>query len=160
MNKCLLWLAGLLFLVGGCSSEDSQVASNSEDVESQIFATHDAIIDAMVAGDSTAQYHTGDWSGVNLNGTPMSASGFEGEDRSMGYERIELIDRNVRVYGDSAALRWHAHFYVTVNGHPSYAEMRILDTYVFQDGKWVNDLTQVTPIHGTVGNPPEDAENN
>jgi hypothetical protein len=32
--------------------------------------------------------------------------------------------------------------------------MRLLDLYVLRDGRWLLDLTQVTPVFGTVGNPP------
>jgi hypothetical protein len=84
----------------------------------------------------------------------MSNEGFEGEERSMQYDDIEVLDRDVRVYGETAALRWHANFHVQVNGEPSFAEMRLLDLYVLRDGRWLLDLTQVTPVFGTVGNPP------
>jgi hypothetical protein len=84
----------------------------------------------------------------------MSAEGFEGEERSMQYDSIQVLDREVRVYGTTAALRWHAHFHVHVNGQPSFAEMRLLDVYVLHEDLWLLDLTQVTPVLGTVGNPP------
>jgi len=51
-------------------------------------------------------------------------------------------------------LRWHANFHVHVDGEPSFAEMRLLDVYVLRDGRWLLDLTRVTPVLGTVGNPP------
>lgn len=108
----------------------------------------------MVARTSIAEYHTSEWRGVNLNGTPMTATGFEGEERTMQYDSIKVLDREVRVYGETAALRWHANFHVHVNGEPSFAEMRLLDVYVLRDGRWLLDLTQVTPVFGTVGNPP------
>jgi len=130
------------------------MTADTGDAERTLFALQDSIVAAMVAGTGTTSYLTGDWQGVNLNGTPMSAAGFEGQDRVMVYDSIQIIDRNVRLYGETAALRWHANFYVQVNGQPSFAEMRILDVYVRQDGRWLNDLTQVTPIFGTVGNPP------
>jgi hypothetical protein len=72
----------------------------------------------------------------------------------MVYDSIQVLDRDVRVYGETAALRWHANFYVQVNGQSSFAEMRILDVYVRRDGRWLSDLMQVTPVYGTVGNPP------
>jgi hypothetical protein len=84
----------------------------------------------------------------------MSAEGFEGEERSMQYDSIHVLDRDVRVYGTTAALRWHANFYVHVNGEPSLAEMRLLDLYVRHEDQWLLDLTQVTPVFGTVGHPP------
>jgi hypothetical protein len=33
--------------------------------------------------------------------------------------------------------------------------MRLLDVYVLHEDRWLLDLTQVTPVFGTVGNPPE-----
>jgi hypothetical protein len=84
----------------------------------------------------------------------MSNEGFQGEERSMQYDDIEVLDRDVRVYGQTAALRWHANFHVHVDGEPSFAEMRLLDVYVLRDGRWLLDLTRVTPVLGTVGNPP------
>lgn len=143
-------------LTVSCDCEHSAPVVDAAAVERAIFAVNDAQIEAMVAGESTAAYSTSRWSGVNLNGTPMDASGFEGEDRVMEYDRIEILERNVRVYGDIAALRWHANFHVTVNGNPSFAEMRLLDVYVNEDGQWKKDLTQVTPVYGTVGNPPDE----
>ena len=148
-------LFGLVaFLAVSCNRDHNAPVVDTAAVESAIFAVNDAQVEAMVAGESTAAYSTSSWSGVNLNGTPMDASGFEGEDRVMVYNRIEILERNVRVYGDVAALRWHANFHVTVNGNPSFAEMRLLDVYVLEDGQWKKDLTQVTPVYGTVGNPP------
>ena len=155
-----MWKSTLLIVVVGlalcgCSAERSVPPLDLGEAEQAILATNDAQIRAMVAGESTADFLTPEWSGVNLNGTRMSASGFEGEDRTMEYERIEVIDREVRLYGTTAALRWHAEFFVKVNGSPSFARMRLLDVYVHRDGRWLNDLTQVTPIHGTVGARPE-----
>jgi hypothetical protein len=37
---------------------------------------------------------------------------------------------------------------------PSFAEMRLLDVYVLHEDRWLLDLTQVTPVFGTVGNAP------
>jgi len=154
------WRASFLLLplvlcVAACGAEQPGVTGDNAEAEGHILKTHDAIVAAMVAGTSTAAYHTDDWRGVNLNGTPMSASGFEGEKREMTYDRIEVLDHEVRVYGDTAAVRWHANFWVKVNGQSSFAEMRILDVYVRRAGEWKSDLTQVTPVYGTVGNPPE-----
>lgn len=42
----------------------------------------------------------------------------------------------------------------TSTGEPSFAEMRLLDLYVLHEDRWLLDLTQVTPVFGTVGNPP------
>jgi hypothetical protein len=142
-----------LIALGGCSTgelNDDGLAS----VEQQLYAVHDSIVAAMVAATPSGAWLTSEWQGVNLNGTPMNAGGFEGEDRVMEYDSIHVIDRNVRLYDGTAALRWHAEFFVKVNGRPSFAEMRILDVFVLRDGRWLNDLTQVTPIFGTVGNPP------
>jgi len=140
--------------VGGCSAGDAARDDNLESVRQHIFETHDAVVSALVEGRSTAAYRTSEWRGVNLNGTPMSAEGFEGEDRVMQYDSIQVLDREVRLYGKAAALRWHANFFVKVNGEPSFAEMRLLDVYVLRDGQWLHDLMQVTPVFGTVGTPP------
>jgi hypothetical protein len=153
------WISSALLSCAAlsCAAPAHHSAGASVDpgeAERRILEAHDAVVAAMTAGASTAAYHTAQWRGVNLNGTPMSAEGFEGEDRQMVYDRIEVLDRDVRVYGDTAALRWHANFHVQVNGRPSFAEMRILDVYLLRDGHWLNDLTQVTPVYGTVGNPP------
>lgn len=141
-------------LAAGCSTANVDQEPDDEAARRQILAVNDSMVAAMTAGSSTSAYRTDEWSGVNLNGTPMSAEGFEGEDRSMQYDSIHVRDRDVRVYGETAALRWHADFFVKVNGNPSYAEMRLLSIYVLRDGRWLNDLTQVTPVYGTVGNPP------
>lgn len=147
-------MAAILAVVAGCSGPPGAESVDVVAPDSAILAVHDAIVAAMVAGTPTAEYHTDDWSGVNLNGTPMTLGGFEGGGRDMVYDSIQVVDRDIRLYGESAALRWHGHFYVKVNGEPSYAEMRLLDVYILEDGRWLNDLTQVTPIFGTVGNPP------
>ena len=144
-----------IFLAAAACNSAEVATQEAPDVSRQrILEAHDSIVAAMVGARSTAAYHTGEWSGVNLNGTPMSASGFEGEERAMVYDSIEVLERDVRVYGETAALRWHANFFVKVNGEPSFAEMRLLDVYVLRDGHWLSDLTQVTPVFGTVGNPP------
>ena len=152
MNPRLLVLVAALST--GCAAEPPVSAPDPEEARRSILATNDAMVSAMVAGRSTAEYQTSEWRGVNLNGTPMSAEGFEGEERRMLYDSIQVLDRDVRVYGPTAALRWHANFYVRVNGEPSFAEMRLLDVYVLQEDRWLLDLTQVTPVFGTVGNPP------
>jgi hypothetical protein len=143
-----------VLLAAGCTAANVAQEPDDEPARQQILAVNDSIVAAMTARTPTTAYLTGEWSGVNLNGTPMSAEGFEGEGRTMQYDSIHVRDRDVRVYGETAALRWHADFFVKVNGNPSYAEMRLLDLYVLRDGRWLNDLTQVTPVYGTVGNPP------
>jgi len=152
MRTRMLVLVGVLSI--GCTGASTPDLPDPEESRQSVLAANDAIVAALVAGTSTAEYQTGDWRGVNLNGTPMSNEGFEGEERSMQYDDIEVLDRDVRVYGETAALRWHANFHVQVNGEPSFAEMRLLDLYVLRDGRWLLDLTQVTPVFGTVGNPP------
>jgi hypothetical protein len=144
-------LLSLSCFAGDAGGPAAEAAANH--IERRILEVHDAMVAAMVAGTSSAEFMTSEWRGVNLNGTPMSAAGFEGEERVMVYDRIELRDREVRIYGDVAALRWHADFHVQVNGRPGFAEMRLLDVYVLRDGRWLNDLTQVTPVY--VGDPSE-----
>ena len=151
MKTRTLILLGLLST--GCSSGGGPV-DDPESTRQQIFAAHDTMVVALVEGRSTDALRTSEWQGVNLNGTPMTAKGFEGEDRAMQYDSIQVLDRELRLYGEAAALRWHANFYVRVNGRPSFAEMRLLDVYVLRDGRWLHDLMQVTPVFGTVGNPP------
>lgn len=147
-------LALIATLSIACAEGPSPGAADLDQAQQSILATNDSMVAAMVAGTSTAAYQTPEWRGVNLNGTPMSAAGFEGEERSMQYDSIKVLDREVRLYGETAALRWHANFHVQVNGQPSFAEMRLLDVYVHRDGRWLLDLTHVTPVFGTVGNPP------
>jgi hypothetical protein len=144
----------LSILSAGCANDPASGTPDPEEARESIFASNDAMVSAMVDGRSTAPHLTPEWRGVNLNGTPMSAEGFEGEERSMQYDSIHVLDRDVRVYGPTAALRWHANFYVHVNGEPSLAEMRLLDLYVRHEDQWLLDLTQVTPVFGTVGHPP------
>lgn len=151
--RALVCIASIAAL--GCAAGEPVVEEAPDESRQRIFDANDAIISAMVEGASTSAYQTADWRGVNLNGTPMSAEGFEGEERVMVYDSIQVLERDVRVYGGTAALRWHANFFVKVNGEPSFAEMRLLDVYVLRDGRWLNDLTQVTPVFGTVGNPPQ-----
>ena len=141
-------------LAAGCNAADVAEQPDSESARQQILAVNDSIVAAMTSGRPTDAYLTSEWEGVNLNGTPMSAAGFEGEERSMQYDSIHVLDRDVRVYGETAALRWHGNFFVKVNGTPSFAEMRLLTVFVLRDGRWLTDLTQVTPVYGTVGNPP------
>ncbi len=149
------WIGSTCLVVGLVACRPPMAPESTlAEVQAAVFEVHDGMVAAMVDGRSTSEYVTGEWRGVNLNGTPMSSEGFEGEERVMTYDRIEILDRDVRHYGATAALRWHANFWVKVNGTPSFAEMRILDLYVKQDGRWRNDLTQVTPVYGTVGNPP------
>lgn len=141
--------------LAACSSRETDRPGHA-DAERRILEAHDARIAAMTSDSpSTRTLQTPEWRGVNLNGTPMSAGGFEGEDRTVLFERIVVLDRDVRIYGDVAALRWHANFWVQVNGRPSFAEMRLLDVLVLRDGQWLVDLTQVTPVEGTVGNRPD-----
>lgn len=147
-------LAVLATLSIACSRGPTPGVVDPDEAQRRILAANDSMVAAMIAGTSRAEYHTPDWRGVNLNGTPMSAAGFDGEDRSMQYDSIQVLDREVRLYGETAALRWHANFHVHVNGQRSFAEMRLLDVYVLRDGRWLLDVTQVTPVFGTVGNPP------
>ncbi|HVS12719.1 MAG TPA: nuclear transport factor 2 family protein [Thermoanaerobaculia bacterium] len=151
-TRVLVWAA---VFIAGCGTGEPAVDGGLEGARQRIFEAHDAMVSAMVEGRSTAPYLTSEWQGVNLNGTPMNREGFEGEERAMEYDDVEVLDRELRVYGEAAALRWHANFFVKVNGQPSFAEMRLLDVYVLRDGQWLNDLTQATPVFGTVGNPPE-----
>ena len=139
----------------GCGGDAASTPMGEGEVRQRILDTNDSIVSAMVAGRSTAAWETAEWSGVNLNGTPMTSAGFEGVERSMQYDSIDVIEREVRVYGETAALQWHANFYVHVDGQPSFAEMRLLELFIHRDGRWLLDLTQVTPVFGTVGDPPQ-----
>jgi hypothetical protein len=152
MSARLLVLLSILSTA--CANDPASGTPDAEEARESILASNDAMVSAMVDGRPTAPYLTPEWRGVNLNGTPMSAEGFDGEERSMQYDSIHVLDRDVRVYGPTAALRWHANFYVHVNGEPSFAEIRLLEVYVLHEDQWLLDLTQVTPVFGTVGNPP------
>jgi hypothetical protein len=154
MNVRMMFPVAVALGAGACMESPAPEPMDPEVARAEIVTVHEAVVSAMEAGTSTDLYSTAEWQGVNLNGTRMSLAGFEGEDRRMVYDSIQVLDRDVRVYGETAALRWHANFYVQVNGQSSFAEMRILDVYVRRDGRWLSDLMQVTPVYGTVGNPP------
>jgi hypothetical protein len=113
----------LSILSAGCANDPASGSPDPEEARESILTSNAAMVSAMVDGSSTAPYLTPEWRGVNLNGTPMSAERFEGEERSMQ--------------------------------EPSFAEMRLLDVYVLHEDRWLLDLTQVTPVFGTVGNAPE-----
>ena len=139
----------------GCAGDATPARIDQAVVRQRVFGVHDSIAAAMVDGRSTGGWQTAEWRGVNLNGTPMSNEGFEGEERVMRYDSIQILDRDIRVYGETAAVQWHGNFFVNVNGASSFAEMRLLELYVYRDGQWLLDLTQATPVFGTVGNPPQ-----
>ena len=67
----------------GCAGDPAPAVVDHDVVRQRVFDANDSIVVAMVDGRSTARWQTAEWGGVNLNGTPMSSQGFEGEERTM-----------------------------------------------------------------------------
>ena len=155
MRQLLLW-AGILVLAlqpamaQTADKAPKEKAKKGGSVAEQIESLSDQGREAALKGDTSflENYTTDDYTTVAGMGTAMSKS----EDiqlRKSGdvkYSAIEVSDKKVRVYGNSAVLTATADTKGTLKNNDISGKYRIVQVWVKQGGKWKIAHMQSTKI--------------
>lgn len=120
--------------------QSSQSSSGSSGVEQQITSWMEQSRNAALKGDTSwLQQHAADnYVSVNAMGERLSKSEAISQMKSgtLKLESIDVIDRDARVYGDTAVYQGHARLKGTYNGHDMSGEYRATWVWAKQGGTW------------------------
>ncbi len=124
------------------------------DVEQQISALSDQEIQAQLKGDTGfyEKYYADDATIVHGNGKLYTKDQeiADLKSGSLKYEALEVRERKIRVYGDTAVVNFLIFFKGVLAGQPfSGADLRRTVVWVKQKGSWKIVLYQVTRIPAT-----------
>ena len=119
-------------------------------VEQQIEALSDQAIQAQLKGDTSAleKNYADDATIIHSDGT-LSTKAQEIENlksSALKYESIDVRDRKIKVYGNTAVVIALSSFKGTLSGKPFSGDVRSTRIFVKQDGNWKMVLFQVTRV--------------
>lgn len=141
---CVIVFAGLSTL--SCSN----VRSVNATAESDVLSLDDQRYTARANGDVDAmsRIYADDYTLITAEGALRAKSDQIDEMRAaqLKFNPIEIIDRTVRVYGDSAIVLAHEHSSIIRNGQEIGGNFRTSRIYVRRDGRWQLVHTQATRI--------------
>lgn len=121
----------------------------TQDIDDQLRAIEHERLRSLVDVDmSTARrFHADDFQLINPNGGTMSKEQYLGQvaDGTLNYLEWEPEEIRVRLYGNSAAIRYKAHLRISVNGSPGRdVNFWHTDLYELRHGQW-----QIVWAHAT-----------
>lgn len=155
MRYLLLSLLAIGLVAGVCRGQETE-----ESVPNKITKLDEAATEFSYRGDAAglAKMLTDDFVAVSANGAAVSKSALIArmQPRRLVYKRLEVTERQVRVYGDAAVVvgRSVVEFVNDTNGYGgTYRYMRI---YVRQHGQWKICSQQISRISGDVPTPRTD----
>jgi len=106
----------------------------------QAFVKNDAAAVGRVLAD--------DWTVIGEDGDVTDKASFLGEIRSgnLAFEKMDLTDMKVRLYGDSAVVIGRAETRGKYKGEAFMARARWTDVFVRQQGRWQCVASQLTAL--------------
>ncbi len=121
----------------------------------QVLATDDRRIDALRRGDPgpLEDIYADDYTLVTSTGEIKSKADQIRQLKSgeLRYSRFDLVERNVRMYGDVAVVLSRQSDVIVQNGRQIVAgDERVTRVYKYMDGKWRVIATHATPIQDSV----------
>ena len=123
---------------------------NNGSAESEVLSLDDQRYAAREKGDADAmsRIYADDYTLITAEGVLRSKSDQINEMRAqqLKFNPIEILDRNVRVYGDAAIVLAHEHSSIIRNGQEIGGNFRTSRTYIRRDGRWQLVHIQATRI--------------
>ncbi len=139
-----------------CFATGTMLASteaSAQDEPDQLRAIEHARLRSLVEADlpTARRLHADDFELINPNGGTWSKEKYLGEIASgaLDYLEWEPEEIRVRLYGESAVLRYKAHLRISVNGNPSRRGTLTFwhtDLYEKRKGQWQIVWSQATQI--------------
>jgi hypothetical protein len=121
--------------------------------EQQVTALTDQLIKAFLKGDNAFfdKNSTDDYTAIHSDGrlTTKAEELDAFKSGALKYEAIDLRERKVRVYGNTALVITLSSSKGTLNGKPFSGEFRTTRTYVKQGGNWKMVAFQATRAHAS-----------
>jgi len=140
---------GIMFFCLSCKSSQMQGGS----AESEVLYLDDQRYAARQSGDADAmsRIYADDYTLITAEGVLRSKADQINEMRSqqLRFNPIEILDRNVRVYGDTAIVLAHEHSSIIRNGQEIGGDFRTTRVYVRRGDRWQLEHTQATRIEAS-----------
>jgi hypothetical protein len=122
----------------------------SKDAQKEVLPTDDARIKARTSGDiqTMSKIYADDYRLVTAEGDIRTKDDQLSELRSgqLQFRPVELLDRAVRIYDNTAIVQSHERSIIIRNGRDIGGDFRANRVYIKRDGRWQLVLTQATRI--------------
>jgi uncharacterized protein (TIGR02246 family) len=130
--------------------EKANTNAGGENVEKQVKALTDQFTQAFEKGDTAFmdKYFADNYTGIHSDGK-VSTKAQEIENVKSGnlkWATVDLHDRKIRVYGDTALVIGLSSSTGTVGGKPYNGDFRTTQTWVKQKGNWMVVAFQSTRV--------------
>lgn len=134
-----------VFLSAGCAS-----IVESRHTRNVVIAVDDARIASRTAGDADAleSIYADDYVLITAEGDVRSRKDQIDELRAgqLQFQPLEIVERSVRLYGDTAIVLSRERSVIIRNGSDIGGDFRASRTYVFREKQWRLVLTHVTRV--------------
>ena len=122
----------------------------SKDAQKEVLSTDDARIKARTSGDiqTMSKIYADDYTLVTAEGDIRTKDDQLSELRSgqLQFRPVELLERTVRIYDNTAIVQSHERSIIIRNGRDIGGDFRANRVYIRRDGRWQLVLTQATRI--------------
>jgi uncharacterized protein (TIGR02246 family) len=122
----------------------------TKDAQEEVLSADNARIKARESADvqTMSKIYADDYTLVTAEGDIRTKGDQIGEMRSgqLQFRPIELLERTVRIYDDTAIVQSHERSIIIRDGRDIGGDFRANRIYVKRDGRWQLVLTQVTRI--------------
>jgi len=137
-------------LVGVCLLVATLALARGGNVEQQVTALNDEVAQAYLKGDTSAleKYFADDVTIIHSDGKLITkAEEIENfKSGALKFESIDVHERKLRVYGDTAVASLLASIKGTSNGKPFSGDIRNTRVWVKQMGNWKVVSFQITRV--------------
>jgi ketosteroid isomerase-like protein len=148
MNR--IWICCLIFTLSLGSAAWSQEKEAGGRTEKAIVGLEQQIRRAVINGDTSVleRYLADNFVGIGPNGDAADKSKTiqELKDGTVKYSAIDVIEENVRMYGDTGIYNGRGNVKLTINGQPQTADVRVTIVWLKQNGQWKRVSFQATRV--------------
>ena len=141
----LIIMLAMLLPMGCATSRNS-----AKEAQRQVLLTDDARIRARTSGDAQtlARIYADDYMLVTAEGAVRTKEIQMSELRSgeLQFRPVEILERAVRIYNDSAIVLSRERSTIIRNGQDIGGDFRVTRVYVRRDGRWQLVVTHATPV--------------
>ena len=136
----------MIVFANGCKGGNTPHGS----IESEVLAVDDERFDARAKGDTDtmSRIYADDYTLITAEGVVRSKADQINEMKSqqLQFSPPKILERNVRLYGDSAVVITHEHPSIVRNGQEIGGEFRMTRIYIRRDGQWQLVNAQATRV--------------
>ena len=147
MNRFFTLILALLILPAAGVALNRNAA---KDAQKEVLSTDDARIKARTSGDvqTMSKIYADDYTLVTAEGDLRTREDQLSELRSgqLQFRPVEVLERTVRLYGNTAIVRSRERSTIIRNGQDIGGDFRANRVYIKRDGRWQLVLTQATRI--------------